>query len=94
MAVRQLHRSLVLATLPQHRPCTSSSSKSERYVRGCSGGEGRVAKNAICVHEEDAGIAWRHSDWRGSGSTVRRNRRLVVSSWFTVGNYDCKTPAT
>ena len=22
---------------------------------------------------------------------MRRNRRLVVSSWFTVGNYDCET---
>lgn len=47
-------------------------------------------KNAICIHEEDASIAWRHHDGRGGGDYVRRNRRLVVSSWFTVGNYDCE----
>ena len=46
---------------------------------------------AICIHEEDASIAWRHHDGRGGGNYVRRNRRLVVSSWFTVGNYDCET---
>ena len=51
-------------------------------------GEASHCKNAICVHEEDAGIAWRHRDGRGAGTLVRRNRRLVVSSWFTVGNYD------
>ena len=34
---------------------------------------------AICIHEEDTGILWKHSDnWNGS-SDSRRNRRLVVS---------------
>ena len=43
---------------------------------------------AICIHEEDAGILWKHSDnWNGS-SESRRNRRLVVSFFVTVGNYD------
>ena len=35
-------------------------------------------------------FAWRHHDGRGGGDYVRRNRRLIVSSWFTVGNYDCE----
>ncbi len=43
---------------------------------------------AICIHEEDFGIAWKHSDSSTQTSEVRRNRRLVISSIFTVGNYD------
>jgi primary-amine oxidase len=51
-------------------------------------GHARVVPQAICIHEEDAGILWKHSDnWNGS-SDSRRNRRLVVSFFVTVGNYD------
>ncbi|MFJ1586323.1 primary-amine oxidase [Streptomyces sp. NPDC088197] len=53
-----------------------------------SAGEVRVVPQAICVHEEDTGILWKHYDnWTGS-SDSRRNRRLVVSFFVTVGNYD------
>ena len=44
--------------------------------------------NAVCIHEEDAGVLWRHEDWRAQQSHVRRSRRLVVSSWCNLGNYD------
>jgi primary-amine oxidase len=44
--------------------------------------------NAICMHEEDAGIAWKHTDFRTEKVEVRRLRRLVVSSIVTVGNYE------
>jgi primary-amine oxidase len=44
--------------------------------------------NAICIHEEDAGILWKHVDWRLATTEVRRSRRLVVSSISTVGNYE------
>jgi primary-amine oxidase len=47
-----------------------------------------VVKNAICMHEEDYGILWKHNDPRSSRDEVRRSRRLVVSSIATVGNYD------
>jgi primary-amine oxidase len=51
-------------------------------------GESRVIPQAICIHEEDTGILWKHFDnWNGS-SVSRRNRRLVVSFFVTVGNYD------
>ncbi len=44
---------------------------------------------AICIHEEDFGIAWKHTDQHNGGTAeVRRSRRLVISSIFTVGNYD------
>jgi primary-amine oxidase len=51
---------------------------------------GRVVtiKNAVCLHEEDFGMLWKHTDWRTSDSEVRRSRRLAVSMVATVGNYD------
>ena len=53
-------------------------------------GRGRpvTLANAICLHEEDAGILWKHFDWRLGTTEVRRSRRLVVSSISTVGNYE------
>jgi len=45
-------------------------------------------QNAICIHEEDYGILWKHFDWRIGYSEVRRSRRLVVSFVATVGNYE------
>jgi primary-amine oxidase len=51
-------------------------------------GEPLVTENAICVHEEDYGILWKHTDQNTFTSEVRRSRRLVVSSIHTVGNYD------
>ena len=51
---------------------------------------GNVAplKNAVCLHEEDFGILWKHTDWRTGQSEVRRSRRLSVSFIATVGNYE------
>ncbi len=52
--------------------------------------EGKVksVENAICMHEEDYGIQWKHYDSDSQTSEVRRSRRLVISSIFTIGNYD------
>jgi primary-amine oxidase len=44
--------------------------------------------NAICLHEEDHGLLWKHLDWDRDGAEVRRSRRLVVSSIATVDNYE------
>jgi primary-amine oxidase len=44
--------------------------------------------NAICMHEEDYGIGWKHTDFRTEEVEVRRLRRLVVSMIATVGNYE------
>ncbi|HET6954008.1 MAG TPA: primary-amine oxidase, partial [Acidimicrobiales bacterium] len=51
-------------------------------------GEPGTVANAICLHEEDVGIGWKHHDLMGGRTEVRRRRRLVVSSISTVGNYD------
>ena len=44
--------------------------------------------NAICIHEEDTGIGWKHTQYLSGSVEVRRGRRLVISSLATVGNYD------
>jgi primary-amine oxidase len=51
-------------------------------------GKPTVMKNAICLHEEDFGILWKHYEFRNDTFEVRRSRRLVVSFFSTVGNYD------
>ncbi len=44
-------------------------------------------KNAICIHEEDDRVLWKHVDPQ-AGAEVRRSRRLVVSFHATVANYE------
>ena len=51
-------------------------------------GEPVVIGNAVCLHEEDHGLLWKHHDFRTGTTEVRRSRRLVVSSISTIGNYD------
>ncbi|MET0316520.1 MAG: primary-amine oxidase [Rhodococcus fascians] len=50
-------------------------------------GEPREIKNAICLHEEDNAVLWKHVDER-MGAEVRRQRRMVVSCHATVANYE------
>jgi len=51
-------------------------------------GKPHTRRNAVCMHEEDYGILWKHVDMVSGRSEVRRSRRLVVSSIATVGNYE------
>ncbi|MGL4551325.1 MAG: primary-amine oxidase [Gemmataceae bacterium] len=54
-----------------------------------SRGEPMTVTNAICMHEEDFGILWKHTDRRLPDSPeVRRSRRMVISSVSTVENYE------
>ncbi|KAK0550633.1 peroxisomal copper amine oxidase [Tilletia horrida] len=52
-------------------------------------GTAEVVKNAICIHEEDTQITWKHTDFRvgGRGHAVR-GRKLVISMACTVANYE------
>ncbi|USJ27691.1 MULTISPECIES: primary-amine oxidase [Sinorhizobium/Ensifer group] len=45
-------------------------------------------ENAICVHEEDAGLLWKHWDFRTNRVESRRARKFVVSCICTVANYE------
>jgi primary-amine oxidase len=51
-------------------------------------GNPRTITNAICIHEEDYGILWKHRDDWANSANVRRQRRLVISFFATLGNYD------
>ena len=51
-------------------------------------GSPRLIERAICIHEEDYGILWKHHDGHGQTTEVRRSRRLVISAFHTVGNYE------
>ena len=42
-----------------------------------SDGNAVTIPNAICMHEEDYGISWKHTDFRTEEVEVRRSRRLV-----------------
>ena len=54
-----------------------------------SRGELLTIANAICIHEEDFGILWKHTDRRiPDKPEVRRSRRLVISCVATVENYE------
>ncbi|MDP5185110.1 primary-amine oxidase [Blastococcus sp. BMG 814] len=51
-------------------------------------GSPRTIGNAICMHEEDFGVLWKHTDLFTGMAETRRQRRLVISFFTTVGNYD------
>eukprot|EP00755_Sulcionema_specki_P017851 Sspe_Gene.11448::Locus_3871_Transcript_1_1_Confidence_1.000_Length_2095::g.11448::m.11448/K00276/AOC3, AOC2, tynA; primary-amine oxidase len=57
-------------------------------------GKSQTIKNAICLHEEDYGVLWKHTDWRlemkgnPGGVASARSTRLVISCMATVGNYE------
>ena len=51
-------------------------------------GEPYTVEHAICMHEEDYGILWKHHDLNSGTDETRRSRRLVVSFIATVGNYE------
>ncbi|HTK64216.1 MAG TPA: primary-amine oxidase [Pseudonocardia sp.] len=48
----------------------------------------RTIQNAICMHEEDYGVLWKHSDMFTGSRETRRQRRLVISFFTPIGNYD------
>ncbi|CDO33531.1 primary-amine oxidase [Mycolicibacterium porcinum] len=52
-----------------------------------SKGEPYTITNAICIHEEDNAVLWKHVD-HDAGAEVRRMRRLTLSFHVTVANYE------
>jgi len=51
-------------------------------------GAAQIIKNAICIHEEDAGILFKHTDFRDDSVIVTRGRKLIISHIFTAANYE------
>jgi primary-amine oxidase len=51
-------------------------------------GDPYVRPKVVCLHEEDTGIAWKHTDLHSGNVEVRRGRRFVVNCVITAGNYE------
>lgn len=44
--------------------------------------------NAVCCHEVDDGILWKHTDFRTNNAVVTRSRVLILQTIITVSNYE------
>lgn len=44
--------------------------------------------NTICLHEQDDGILWKHTNFRTGHAVVTRSRILVLQTIITVSNYE------
>jgi primary-amine oxidase len=51
-------------------------------------GAPKTIRNAICMHEEDYGVLWKHTDLFTGARETRRQRRMVFSFFTPIGNYD------
>ena len=51
-------------------------------------GEPMEMPNIACLHEQDGGIGWKHTNYRTGRAAVVRNRELVLQSIITVANYE------
>lgn len=51
-------------------------------------GESLEMPNVICIHEQDAGIGFKHINYRTGRAVVTRSRELVLQSIITVSNYE------
>ena len=46
------------------------------------------AKSVICLHEQDNGILWKHTNFRSGHAVVARSREFVVQFICTLANYE------
>ncbi|OAL51393.1 copper amine oxidase-like protein [Pyrenochaeta sp. DS3sAY3a] len=53
-----------------------------------SDGEPKIHPNVICLHEQDNGIGWKHTNWRTGRAVVTRMRELVIQFIITLANYE------
>lgn len=53
-----------------------------------SDGSPTPAKNVVCLHEQDNGILWKHTNFRTNRAVVTRMRELVVQCIVTLANYE------
>lgn len=67
--------------------CKGSIHYMDAHLPTQAGGT-RTIKNAICIHEEDAGILFKHTDFRDDSTIVTRGRKLIISHIFTAANYE------
>lgn len=47
-----------------------------------------LLQNIICMHEQDNGLQFKHTNYRNNAATVVRKRELVIQMICTVSNYE------
>ncbi|KAF4539437.1 uncharacterized protein LTHEOB_10100 [Lasiodiplodia theobromae] len=57
-------------------------------IRVTGVGEPVEIPNAVCMHEVDQGIGWKHTNWHTGAASVVRDRQLVIQCTATVANYE------
>jgi primary-amine oxidase len=48
-------------------------------------GSPSVSKNVVCLHEQDNGVGWKHTNYRTQRAVVTRSRELVLQFIITLG---------
>ncbi|KAK5991238.1 Copper amine oxidase 1 [Cladobotryum mycophilum] len=51
-------------------------------------GSASLSKAVVCIHEQDNGILWKHTNYRTNRAAVTRNREFVVQFIATLANYE------
>ncbi|BFZ53219.1 Cytochrome c oxidase subunit 1 [Savitreella phatthalungensis] len=51
-------------------------------------GEPIHARNVVCIHEQDNGTLWKHTNYRTDTASIVRNRELRLQCVATVANYE------
>lgn len=62
-----------------------------KYMDGIAihgNGEPYVVPNAICMHEQDNGLLYKHLNYRTNNAVVARRREFIVQTIATVANYE------
>lgn len=67
--------------------CLGSIYYLDAWVCGTHGEPVKMA-NCVCVHEQDGGIGWKHTNYRTGRAAVVRSRELILQSIITVANYE------
>jgi primary-amine oxidase len=57
-------------------------------VVNTSNGDPLLIENAICIHEEDNGLLYKHTDFRDGRVISARDRKLIISQILTAANYE------
>ncbi|KAK3182553.1 hypothetical protein K4F52_006193 [Lecanicillium sp. MT-2017a] len=57
-------------------------------IMATASGQPAVIKNAICIHEEDNGLLYKHTDYRDASVISARDRKLIISQIITAANYE------
>lgn len=57
-------------------------------VLSTSTGLPAIVKNAVCIHEEDNGLLYKHTDYRDASVVSARDRKLIISQIITAANYE------